>query len=717
MLLGLGMNSAIMAEVNKLDKKKPNLLIIHTNEQTFKSISSYDNSWGDLQTPNIDFLANGGARFENFYTNHPLCTPSRAALLTGKYAQKSNVFYNDLLLKEGTQTLGHIMKDRGFVTGYSGKFHLVGGILPGFSPPRKFGFSNNRYMFNSFPLKNVTIGETGLLKGSSEVGDETSYSTDFFKDRTIEFIEKNKDKSWCYMVGFSDPREPMVCRSPYDTMYKAEDMKVPATFLLPKEATSNWKPRLRESTNQTATEYLKAHKAKYYGIIKLIDDSVGKIIESLKRNGMLENTVIVFTTDQGDMMGEFSRYDKEIFHNSAAKIPFIVYYPSQIKPKTVVRDVVSNIDFIPTILDIMDIPFDGREFDGKSAAAFLKGETNRHWRNAAYLSLRKEVAVVTKRFKLILRSGREPCLIDLVNDPDEYKNVIHNQEHRKEVKLLANDLRSYLEYMHDPNWTNQLQQVMNWRFEQYQTYRSQESQKGRWPQHNWKNELADQLDEILNMGSKDIKGGLIGHWPLDGDFKDVSGNGYHGTVSEDPLKFVEGKHGKAVDFQGASIINCGNVPLGTNGQLTVALWVKPNRIKQPFAGFVQKQNTDYSERAFWIGQHPQDGYLAWAQFTPTNAKGTQLKSSKAVLKNDEWTHVALTMDGAYQRIYINGKLDATSPKRSSGIMDGGDNLRFGRVENTPGGRYSGLMDDVWIYNKALSENELIKLMEKIAPTK
>jgi formylglycine-generating enzyme required for sulfatase activity len=203
---------------------------------------------------------------------------------------------------------------------------------------------------------------------------------------------------------------------------------------------------------------------------------------------------------------------------------------------------------------------------------------------------------------------------------------------------------------------------------------------------------------------------IIGHWPLDGDLKDASGNGYDGTVSEDPLEFAEGKHGQAADFYGASIINCGNVPLGTNGQLTVAMWVKPSRVEQAFAGFVQKQNTDYSERSFWMGQHPQDGYFAWAQFTPPTAKGTQLKTSKAVLANNEWTHVAITMDGAYQKIYVNGVLDMTSEKRDSGIVDGGDNLRFGRVENTPGGRYSGLMDDIWIFDEALSESEIYKLM-------
>jgi uncharacterized sulfatase len=482
---------------NEAVKKRPNLLILHTNEQTFRSLSCYDNSWGDLQTPHLDYLANNGARFENFYTNHPLCTPSRAALLTGKYAQRSDAYYNDLLLKEGTQTLGHIMQNQGFVTGYSGKFHLAGGILPGFAPPRKFGFGDNRFMFNNSSLKNITVNERGYVRGSGEIGDETSYTTDFLKDRTIEFIEQNKNNAWCYMVSMSDPRDPNTCRSPYDSMYKAEEMTVPSTFLLPQGATTNWRPKLR---GKDKTRYLKEYKAQYFGMVKLIDDCVGEMIASLKGLGLLENTVIVFTTDQGEMMGEFSRYDKETFHASSAKIPFIVYYPAQIQPKTVVREVVSNIDFVPTILDLMDIPFDIRDFDGKSAAAFLRGESNRYWNNTAYLSLRNEVAVVTERFKLIIRDRREPCLIDLMNDPDEYKNVIHQPEYSNDVRLLANNLKNYLEYSFDPNWTDQLTRIFDWQFEQHQTFRAPEFQKVGRRDRRWKAELADQLDQLAGFG-------------------------------------------------------------------------------------------------------------------------------------------------------------------------------------------------------------------------
>jgi len=493
-LQSLGFVSSLNAEF----MRKPNLLIVHTNEQTFRSISSYDNSWGDLETPHIDFLANNGARFENFYTNHPLCTPSRAALLTGKYAQRVGAYYNELPLDEGAQTIGHRMQNQGFVTGYSGKVHLVGGVHPGFSPPRDFGFSDNRFMWNNGPYKTITIDENGYLHGSREVGDESSYGTDFLKDRTIEFIEKNKNQEWCYMLSFPNPRDPNLNRSPYDTMYNGEDMILPDTFLLPEDATSNWKPFLLSSRQSDLSHeaYLREYKAQYFGMIKHIDDCVGEILDSLRQSGLLEVTIIVFTTDQGEMMGEFSRYDKEVFHAASAKIPFIVYYPEKIKPNTVVREVVSNIDFVPTMLDIMEVPYEKSEFDGRSAAQLSMGASDEYWRNTAYLSQRNMVGVVTERFKLIVASKQEPILIDLLNDPDEYDNAINKSEFREDVKRLTTNLKNYLEYTFDPNWTDGLTRVFEKQFEQHQTFRAPEIQNARKRDRRWKEELALKLNQL-----------------------------------------------------------------------------------------------------------------------------------------------------------------------------------------------------------------------------
>ena len=479
--------------------KRPNLLIIHTDEQTFRSISCYDNSWPDLQTPNIDFLANNEVRCEKFYSNHPVCTPSRTALLTGRYAQKGDSYINDIPLNPDARTFGNILKQYSYVTGYSGKVHLAGGTYPGFTPKTNFGFDDNLYMFNNAHMKKIILDENGQLQSPGGIGNEKTYTTDFLTDRTIEFIGKNKNKDWCYMVSFPDPHDPNSERSPYDTMFKPEDMKIPATFQLPEGTKVIWKPDLKgkNTENISDAQFLRKHKALYYGMVKHIDDCVGRIISDLKRNGLLDNTIIVYTTDHGEMMGEFSRYDKGIFHDASAKIPFIMYFPQKIKSNTVVRKVISNIDFTPTILDMMNIPYEKEYFDGCSAADLLTGQGDGNWQNIAFLSMSGQVAVITERFKLILGKKEEPWLIDLLNDPDEFKNAINIKENRDTVRLLALKLKNYLENNADPNWTDTLTSLYDRRVIQHEQYREPGRQNARRMEISWKNELLAQLNNLI----------------------------------------------------------------------------------------------------------------------------------------------------------------------------------------------------------------------------
>jgi uncharacterized sulfatase len=301
------------------------------------------------------------------------------------------------------------------------------------------------------------------------------------------------------MVSFPDPHDPNSERSPYDTMFKPEDMKIPATFQLPEGTKVIWKPDLKgkNTENISDAQYLRKHKALYYGMVKHIDDCVGRIISDLKRNGLMDNTIIVYTTDHGEMMGEFSRYDKGIFHDASAKIPFIMYFPQKIKSNTVVRQVISNIDFTPTILDMMNIPYEKEYFDGCSAADLLTGQGDGNWQNIAFLSMSGQVAVITERFKLILGKKEEPWLIDLLNDPDEFKNAIDIKENRDTVRLLALKLKNYLENNADPNWTDTLTSLYDRRIIQHEQYREPGRQNARRIEISWKSELLAQLKNLI----------------------------------------------------------------------------------------------------------------------------------------------------------------------------------------------------------------------------
>lgn len=348
-------------------------------------------------------------------------------------------------------------------------------------------------------MKKIIIDENGQLQSPGGIGDEQTFTTDFLTKRTIDFIGKNKNKDWCYMVSFPDPHDPNSERAPYDTMYKPEDMKLPATFQMPEGNKVLWKPDLKGKNTEgiSDSQFLKRHKALYYGMVKHIDDCVGQIINYLKINGLLENTIIVYTTDHGEMMGEFSRYDKGIFFDASAKIPFIMYYPRKIKSNMVVRKVISNIDFTPTILDMMDISYKKKDFDGRSAAALLAGKGKDSWKNIAFLSMTGQVAVITERYKLILSRNEEPWLIDLVTDPGEFENTIHKIENKDTVRLLALKLKNYLENNADPNWANTLTSLYDRRVSEHRQYREPDRQNARRVEISWSNELLIQLNNLL----------------------------------------------------------------------------------------------------------------------------------------------------------------------------------------------------------------------------
>ena len=217
-------------------------------------------------------------------------------------------------------------------------------------------------------------------------------------------------------------------------------------------------------------------------------------------------------------------------------------------------------------------------------------------------------------------------------------------------------------------------------------------------------------EEANNIVTKitDTPPSLIGHWSFDENYLDRSPGKHHGKVVGEPVKFIDGKHGQAVEFHGASAIHCGNVPLGETGQITVAFWAKPTRPERIFGGIVQKQNKKYSERSFWIGAHLHG--IMWAYFSPSTAKGRPLTAPNTI-KKGEWVHVAMTFDGQHQKTYINGKLEITGEQRSAAFVDGGNIFRFGRVENAKGGYYYGGLDDVWVFSKALVAENIVQLMQ------
>ena len=207
-------------------EKHPNVLIIQTDEHNFRTLGCYrallpqDEAfiWGDgvmVETPHLDSIAKRGAICTRFYATSPVCTPSRASLMTGLYPQNTGSISNDLPLHDHMETFAEVLRREGYATGYAGKWHLDGPGKPQFAPDRKFGWEDNRYMFNRGHWKKLIEDETGPKVGATnekgvanynlDGADEKTFATDFLIDRTIEFVRKERDAPFCYMVSLPDP--------------------------------------------------------------------------------------------------------------------------------------------------------------------------------------------------------------------------------------------------------------------------------------------------------------------------------------------------------------------------------------------------------------------------------------------------------------------------------------------------------------------------------
>jgi uncharacterized sulfatase len=445
---------------NPTPHPKPNVIVIQTDEHNFRTLGCYRETlppeqafmWGKtvVETPHLDRIAKMGAIAERFYATSPVCSPSRASLITGLYPQNAGVPVNDMPMSDSVVTFAQVLKDHGYATGYIGKWHLEDGSIPGWAPKRKFGFDDNRYMWNRGHWKNLKDTPAGPAVGvmtkdgrpQTKLGNanEKSFTTDFITTKTIDFINKNKNRPFCIMLSIPDPHGPDTVRPPYDTMYKHVQWELPRTYNIPRDADPYWThPQDNASTKHD----------QYYGMIKCIDDNMGRLLAALEKNGILENTIIVFTSDHGDMRGEHRKENKGNPFEASARIPFLMTYPGKIKPGLRLRDTMGCIDFKPTLLSLMGIKdtshnegrdmskvFLGQKHDGKDII-FVRCANWGQW-----------TAAFAGQYKLII-DNKSIWLTDLDKDPDEIKNHAYDPAYAPIVKDLAAELLTYMKTHND----------------------------------------------------------------------------------------------------------------------------------------------------------------------------------------------------------------------------------------------------------------------------
>lgn len=483
-------------------KEKKNLLFIMTDQQRYDALSIAGNSV--LQTPNLDQLAKQGVFFKNAYSPCAVCGPSRSSILTGHTVENTQVntngktYYYEEQGLMGMPTFDEILTANGYHCEYYGKWHSVSSHAEIYKNPKLssndgksvFGHGGqNRvymdYINEHFPKRELKEGELydsftkrpyrkdpldkfytmshkefyevnpkrvqPDLHGELMVPKEHSF-TAFQARETMEAIERLKDTTFSITCSFHFPHAPLIPPEPYYSMYPASEMVAPASI------NDDMKNSPYQKTNGRLglTEYADEEKIKYmisnyYGLVKEIDDWVGEILATLDKCGLTDNTLVIFTSDHGEMLGSHGMREKNVFYEESAHIPLILKMPGEIKNKTKVDGYVSLIDLFPSILDYLGI--EEYKSDGKSLRGLIEGTDSEHGKYVVTeWDYRGDVApnymIVKDGWKLMIPYTKESkvinALYDLNTDPHEMNNLIGKNPDREKYKDKIDELRSDL---------------------------------------------------------------------------------------------------------------------------------------------------------------------------------------------------------------------------------------------------------------------------------
>ena len=477
--------SIINAQSDDNKQQRPNIIFIFSDDHTTSAISAYSKRFEQIApTPNIDKLANEGAILNNVFCTNAICGPSRASVITGKYSHINKYYKNYQGGNfDGSQwTYPKALQKAGYQTALVGKWHLA-------SEPQGFDF----YKYHT------AHGEQGVYwdptyNENGHAVKEKGYATNITTDFALNWLENRKnDKPFCLLLQYKAPHREWSPDKKYENLWENQDIPLPETFyddykgrektagdtnmtmdffnrrdmkmtppdsLSPKEK-EKW---LDYGNNPgeivSPNENLKGNALKewkyqkyikdYLATIKSVDDNIGRVLTYLKENGLEDNTIVIYSSDQGFYLGDHGWFDKRFMYEESLRMPFLIRYPNKIKPKTIVSDIVSNIDFAPTLLDMAGVVIP-KEVQGKSFFNNLKGHTAKNWRQSMYYHyyeypfwhhVQPHYGIRTTRYKLIHFYYDVDVweLYDLKNDPSELNNLISSKEYAPLIKKLKKQL-------------------------------------------------------------------------------------------------------------------------------------------------------------------------------------------------------------------------------------------------------------------------------------
>ncbi len=463
---------------------RPNLLFLYTDEQRFDTLATYGNS--RIQMPNLNRFARTATVFDQAYVTQPICTPSRATLLTGLYPHTSGCIGNNVPLPSTIRCLPEMLPHGGYVTAHFGKWHLGDEIFAqhGFTHWRGIedmyrGFySEGRDRSELSHYARFLTEEHGLAPpdGADHFRRETAarlpeqYSKPAYLAREASrFIREHKDDPFVLYVNFLEPHMPFF--GPRDGQYDRSEIPLPANFdAIPTEAQPlRTRIKYRRRAHQSGGPSLETQNdwreliARYWGLCSLVDTHVGTILDTLEACGLARNTIVVFTSDHGDMMGSHQLIAKTVMYQESVRVPLMIRLPGQTEGRRV-EGIMSQVDVVPTLLDLMGQPIPST-LQGKSRTQQLQGQASRitddvfiGWNDGCgELGYTEDCGVSREKFKravedrvrtVITADGwRFSCspageheLYDLGNDPGETTNLFPDPSYRSTACMLRDKI-------------------------------------------------------------------------------------------------------------------------------------------------------------------------------------------------------------------------------------------------------------------------------------
>lgn len=438
-----------------LPPSTPNVLFIMTDDQRQDAMSAYGNAI--LRTPNMDRIAAGGSRFELAFVTNSLCAPSRASILTGLYSHAHGVttnaggprYYNQPGLGEQA-TFVHLLRQAGYHTALVGKWHLRS--LPS-------GFDD----WVIFPSQGRYMDPDMIAEGGTRL-QFRGHADDVVGDQALAFLDNRpRDRPWLLLYHFKSPHRSWMPAPRHADAFADLMIELPRTFedrlagrpeaLRRAEMALADLPDFRDlvpadlPAEERKRRNLELLVKNYWRVLMSVDDNVGRVLDWLDANGLAENTVVIYTSDNGFFLGEHGLFDKRLMYEPSIRVPLLVRYPARAAPERVDREhLIVNVDLAPTILEWAGVPVPAW-MHGRSLVPLLEGH-DPSWRDAflyeyyeypAEHCVRKNRGIRTHRWKLIhfWEEPEEWELYDLAEDPDETRNLAGERRFRDVRRDLA----------------------------------------------------------------------------------------------------------------------------------------------------------------------------------------------------------------------------------------------------------------------------------------